>query len=728
MAEGYRLQSDAQVGVAGVLPALATHADLSRGEHPALIAAYPELAALPAFPSPELMSALPALQVPVRASHTGHHMVEDAGYLTALGEPRTDAWPLAPLFVRDLAGRILHTGLNPLPANTTHPRPPAGCTLVDVGNPLLEQLEQVFLTSFRLLEFGYATGTALSGRSNVQVHAIYPAPQAYPYKIRPDTFYQDGFRLPQTTRLYAKPAEAGQAQAAARELVEKWERRTAGQSYEAFYEANDGTVWFAGLFGRGCTVIPTFEAFNGVFKVTEDFGMADVWPGRAVEGLHEVTEKRPDASPAGTILQVVAPGFVTATDCVPAKVVVSDGSGYVSPHAGNPQPLVPDARLPHPRLGGASLGVRWADVWLPTHPRHFESPALWNWSPEGFFQQVAGPLWDPLHYTYASTSRILKAFRRPAEGLPPVPEDMRPRFHPVTELKAYDTLSTTTRQHRQATGVAAPLGESGLDAVPLGRVVAAIGYHPLPAALEYELDPFALPKLDPRHRGTPACPPDVAPRLAPVATSSVTADEAKKLLAVTDETERQFILKPEFWPQVGAGVAGYPQLLRYLAPHQPDDVQAALTPCYVPDVPVSTLMIGVKRMFASKSYRQSLAALGGGLAESLYRFREEALAWRRLRHRLVRKYPGWYVRVWWHNHTPAEFEETWQAEPEFNLLAAEKALAHQQGAATFLATEAAQTTRARLPVGAGSAKLGQVALNPSPGAARPAQPETYQDA
>lgn len=651
---------------AGVAAA-SLHFSLAAGEHPALAGTFTTLHALPCLaPSADLYT----LGLPLAPATNGHHLLEDEGYLAAAGT--TDIWPLAPLYVRDLAGRILHTGLNPLPTPPASPLMPATCRWLPPSTSGISQLEKTFLTTFRLLEWADQPGMTLTGRPEVKLRAVFDNPHHYPYKIRVDSFYQDGFRLPQLERLFVHPTnEAAAAEAAGNDLLARWNARPSGQTYQQFYEAHDGDTWFQQLFEQGCTVIPTFEAYNGYFKVTDDYGMADVWPGCVVEGLHAVLDYRADASPAGTILEVIQPGYALADVIMPAQVIASDGSGYRSPLGETPLPLRPDPRLPHPRLAAG------ADVWLPTHPTHFENPALWDWNEQGHFQQVYGPLWDPLHYVYTSTAKIIRAYRHPFQenpALAAVPAEMQPRFHPVCHLTTYDTHNATTRAIRHTQAERSPLSNSALDAVPMMRTVAGVGYHPLPEALEYELDPAVFPALSPRHYPHPE-----VENPAPLIASNVTAEEAQKMADFQPEPSRQYFLSPAFYREG----APYPQLERYRSGSAVPEGAARFNWCLLPDLPTSELMINVKRFFAGKAHRKQLDALDAGLFSQFFTFREQALAWRRLRHRVARKYAGWYLKLWWQQHTLHE-GEAWLAEnPDEGLIAAEVML-HGQPAAEKL--------------------------------------------
>jgi hypothetical protein len=621
------------------LPGLAQLWRLDQGEHPTLPEAVALMNLMPVVPEPARLAALAAADLPLAFAHSGHHLCADHAYLAAAGGD--DLWPIAPVYVRDLAGRVLHTGLAPQPVPPGVPLTPASCLALTPAQAA--PLEKIFLVHLRRLELNPTPGTPLSGHPQKCARALYPAPQRYPYKLRVDSFYQDGFRLPQLTRLHVQPTEAATAEAAARAFTARWQDRPIDQPYEVFYEAQNGADWYEQLFRQGCTIIPTLEAYNGWFQVTPEFGMADVWPGRAVAGLHQVVGEEAAASPPGTILRVIEPGFATRHAITPAQVVVSNGQGYRPPPA--TAPLLPDLRLPHPRVGGAG----WGAVWLPTAPAHFIQPALWDWNPAGDFVQLSGPLWDPLHYVYASTLQILKALRRPlaeAPWLAEVPEAMQPRFHPVTGLTGYDTVNRRTgAERRRSYAAASPLAASDLDHVALGREVAGVGYHPLPAALEYELDPAARPQLGPARFG--ACPPDLGDRLAPVIVSTVTPEEARRLTVVGADPVHQVLLNPRLYP-AGFDDADrdYPQLQRFTLGPPPLVELARSLPVFLPELSPTQLFQNLKRVFGNRATLATLAAVSPGLKDVLQPFREAALAWRRRRYRLWRKAPAYYAQLW----------------------------------------------------------------------------------
>lgn len=612
--------------------------NLAKGCHPHIARQLPALATLPVFTAPTHPN-LAALEFPLMPATHGHHVVRDAGYIAAATppggiNPAEDEYPLAPLFVKDLTGRIIHTGLMPLPAQPGVPLFPAGCA--DVPAPLAEaaQLENAVFTTFRRLECAAPTAIPLAGQPELALQALYARPSTYTYKLRPDTFYADGWRLPQTTRVFARPMPQVQAEAAAENFMQRWKNRPAGQDYEAFYDDNNGATWFEELFAAGCTIIPTLEAYNGQYHVDETYVATGVEAGRVVPGLHEVAARQPSNLPAGTILQVETPGWVTATLIHPARVVVSDGSGYTAPQA--PLPLLPNLALPHPRVSAT-----WGAVWLPTHPAHFAEPALWDWDEHGHFIQQSGPLWDPVHYVYSSTAAIVRAVRKPLPENPSLfelPESLKNRFHPVIAQNWYDALNERTAQQRQEDATH-PLFGSSLDQLPLMRTTATLGYHALPLPLEYELDPAHFPTRNPLHRVTP-CPDNLKDRLAPQSIPQGGEEGFAKHHSVVTEGFRAALARAE-----AAEDGDSATLLGTQLPPP-----GGAVPAWLPDVAPGQLFINIKRLFAQRTYRQALHQAGSALgaptlAASLYQFREAALAWRRLRYRLFTKYPATWQKA-----------------------------------------------------------------------------------
>lgn len=628
-----------------ILPVLAGCWDLRLGYHPSLKQQLPMLADLPVLESVEAQQ-LAELELPVALATTGHHLMKDAALLAA-AMPQggmveaADVYPLAPVFVRDLCGRPIHTGLVPLPAAPSVPLFPTGCRHVPKDHPAYAHLESLIWQTLRRIECAPVRPDAagLAGQPELSLRAAIAQPQAYAFKLRPDTFYADGWRLPVVPRVFAVPVQPVQAQAAADELLARWQQRPEGQDYEAFYDANNGEIWFEELFERGCTVIPTLEAYNGRYHIGADYVATAVDPGRALPGLHEVVGREPSEYAAGTILEVKAPGWVTATTVHKAQVVVSDGSAFVAADA--PLPQLPDLALPHARVGG-----KVGDVWLPTHPEHFAEPALYDWNEMGHFVQISGPLWDPLHYVYTSTAPLLRALRKPhpvVAGAYVLPESVKLRFHPLAQLTWYDAYNERTAQQRMQ-DPAHPLYGSAIDMVPLMREVAPAGYHRLPWGLEYELDPAHLPALHPRHRAV-VYPEVLAGRRMGIATLS-DADSYRTHDTVVTEAMRDVLAHACTAPFEEAVCDIHATLLPAELLAQPEPHMRAV-PVWLPEISASHLAVNIKRIFAARRYRQAVQEQSvrwgqSGFPAAFYQFRESALAWRRLRYRLF----GKYASVW----------------------------------------------------------------------------------
>jgi len=526
-------------------------------------------------------------------------------------------------------------------------------------------LEQVFLTKFRCLEMSMGFNGQISGagEDDPLVSASYLGANLYPYKLRLDTFYTDGFRLPQTQMVYAKGMQDGVSPANGRKLglklVQQWEQRTPGQDYESWLESL-GEARVEELYEAGCSLIPTFEACNGFVAVGRQFEMEDFWPGRAVPGLHDVLEARADKAPLGTILEVREPGFVTADFVRPAKVIISDGSGYVSPNAADPDPLVPNLNLPHPRVTDS-----WRATWLPTHPLHFEPPAMWGWDiGNGRFMQLTGPLWDPLHYYYESVDRVLAAFDATPlgptrRGLVPVPEDMENRFFPVVPMVGFDTFSAAEYTRRFEKGV---LPQSCIKRVQTGAYAAGLGYHPMPAEFEFELDPFWFPELHPLNRDQGDIPEGLDLRLAPVINPQVTksdfvptVDAPEAVTWMADETK---LMTPVEDP-----LENYPELTRYLLPNTEPDMVVRLCPVPYLGQPEDEAILAKPAplwwtdeegtMFDDPLALEDVIP---GVHDALWDIREKGVQVVKFRHMVYRTNLPLYMLAWWYGWTVEQLE------------------------------------------------------------------------
>lgn len=615
------------------------------------------------------------LMIPDYGNIHGHNVMTDTTLLDAM---RVDQEvPVSPLFARDLCGRVVYLGFGPEEKDNFEwiaympPLGEDGKVAPEDFNPMAplvvfprychdalgmeghELLENVFLTKFRCLEMSLGYNGLPSGGDEEDLVAVsYLGANLYPYKLRVDSFYTDGFRLPQTQMVFA--LREGINPAAARkvgdDMLEAWQAREPGQSYEDWLVEMGGEDRVGRWYRHGCTLIPTFEACNGYCVVGRNFEIEDYWPGRAVLGLHEIVERRPHKAPEGTILQVVTPGYVTATVIRQARVIVSDGSGYVSPNAVDPLPRVPNMSLPHPR----SL-ADWRTLWLPTHPEHFEAPAIWGWDlTTGRFLQLMGPLWDPLHYVYESTDMILGAFEsfRPSEAnrfFVPVPDAMHDRFYPLVPLKGFDVTSVPEQQRRVQEGC---LIRSSLKRVATDTLTAGAVYHPMPAEFEFELDPFWFPELHPLNRDQGFCPEELLPRIVPVLLPTVTvgdyvaAVEAPDTLPWLRDEERLFTPQNDVF-------ANYPDLARYLVTDTPVDDIMKISPIPFLSDPGEVLLKPPADWWKDDDGAQldtpaALEELALGIYDSVWDARQNGVELVRFRHALYRNNMPLYVLGWWY--------------------------------------------------------------------------------
>jgi hypothetical protein len=613
--------------------------DLSQGEHPAL-AGKDYFARSPRIRA-ETYEINPRIQLTPAAETLGHHVVIDGGFSAML--PGQAPIIKAPIFIQDLAGRTLHAGFrDTIPSDgftfgVTHD----DFVLVtgrDTGSALLGN---VFFTSFRCLDMPLGPVGVPSGEPNLRAVASYGLANMYPYKLRLDTFYIDGWKLPQTQYLYCKADGIRQRDAAeaGAKLMRAWADRPTGQSYADFYDAQ-GEAFFADLFEQGCTLIPTFEAQNGFNKVSADFELLDFWPGRAVSTLHEVIDRRPSDAPEGTILEVFQPGYLTKGHLEKARVAVSDGSKYASPHADAPMPLYPDLRLPHQRTTG-----RWGATWLPTHPAHFEPPALWGWDEAtGHFLQQRGPLWDPLHYYYASVDKVLAAYAgkqlKDNRHLVRVPDDMKTHFYPVVPMRGFDLHDRIELQRRQNAGI---LPITLCHRFDSGKESCGVGYHPLPPMFDYELDSWWFPELDPRQRVTPQVPINVEDKLAGVIQPTVEPGEYVAALSVEDlpawMTNRFDMHLCQRDSQID-----YPHLRRFVGEVRADEMESlvALHLEHVDDTELNRSVLEDE-----KDSHDAIEEHYPGFYRPLIDFREAARLWLRKRHQLYREHPALYLKSWW---------------------------------------------------------------------------------
>lgn len=602
-------------------------------------------------------------QTALSGSTSGHNLFYDDNITALL---RVDgAVPVSPLFVKDLAGRMIYIGYGPESKgldewgayagmgienalDVTLSVFPRRCRDVKGNMPGWELLENVFLIKFRNLDMAMEEGMPASGASLPMVGA-YTRANLYPYKYRLDTFYVDGWKLPQTQMLYARwdGVSAAKAQGLGTGLLDRWEKRPANQSYEQFVEACGGEKWIEELFEQGCTLIPTFEACNGVNVVSQQFELEDFWPGRMVSGLHEMVKAVANKAPRGTILEVLSPGYVTQDTIVPAKVIVSDGSGYVSVNNDDPLPLVPNLFLPHQR----TVDV-WGSTWVPTHPSHFEDPALWGWDVAGTgrFLQIEGPLWDPLHYYYSCMDVVYEAVKRPMNfednrWLVPVPEEMQNRFYPVVPMKGFDTISEESwrrRRERQS------LPFSCVTRMRDGMESATIGYHPLPVEFEYELEPFWFPDLHPVNRRHGGPPEVMADRICPVIQPKVTMNRYLKSIDGPEDARwlRDSTLLAD--PSQDA-LKNYPFLARYTEPMMDNErfAQVATFP-YLAEPSPRYLRDTAQTVWAGVDGMDALESLAVGLYDAVWDMRDDGLSLVRFRHSVYRNHLTLYTAAWWY--------------------------------------------------------------------------------
>ncbi|NBX85949.1 MAG: hypothetical protein EBQ80_01690 [Proteobacteria bacterium] len=598
--------------------------------------------------------------------------------------------PLSPLFALDLAGRVIYLGYGPerkdagdweayapardangvIDENTYNPFVPLVvfprfCRDV-AGMDGAELLGKVFLTRFRCLEMSQSFTGSISGAAEDDelMAGTYMAANLYPYKLRPDTFYTNGFKLPQTQMLYARGPNQGaspkHAEKLGQEMLAKWNEREAGQRYEDWLPSlGNGQVdlWYE----AGCTLIPTFEACNGVHVVNRDFGLEDYWPGRAVAGLHTVVEVQANQAPEGTILTVLRPGYITANRIVPAQVIVSSGAGYVSPNAADPLPQIPNFHLPHSRTM-----ANWRLSWLPTHPQHFEDPALWGWCPTtGRFLQVSGPIWDPLHYVYGSLTPMLEAFEKTSLEADkpmryvPVPEEMFNRFYPIVPLEGFDAFSATAYLNRRRQS---KLPRSMIVRHPTAQPTAGIGYHPMPAEFEFELDPFNFPEFHPLNREHGPCPEELLPRVAGIITPKVTPTEhaaaCEQLFGAPWLTSTENLVKPD----EKEPLRNFPHLARYLLAEMelPDIFKISPVPFLSSLAPL--LPKPAQEWWQNEDGSQldgpaELGQLGSGIYDTLWDFRQRGVDFVKFRHMLYQTNLPLYIIGWWSGANPDLLQE-----------------------------------------------------------------------
>tara|TARA_R110000868_G_scaffold218576_1_gene469036 strand:- start:183468 stop:185405 length:1938 start_codon:yes stop_codon:yes gene_type:complete len=537
---------------------------LDKGEHPAL--ASDELFSLDPVLDELIEDHLFEYSLPIIPCIDGHNVMTTDGISSILDT--NVKVPLSPNFVRDLAGRIIYIGYGPEQkkgsqwVNNRHVTFPKNCRVVTTDIEGSEYIENILLTRFRTLD----TSTSYENPDHLSLFS-YTGENLYPYKLRIDSFYQDGWRLPQTNLLYArKSVDAAKAKNIGMKFIEAWDTEKENCLYQEFLINNGGNEWLEKLFKSGCTIIPTTEAYNSYYTVGKNYQTGQRRNGRAVEGLHDVISTKSSSEPKGTILEVIQPGFITSQFIYAAQVIVSDGKRYEAEMKAFPLPSHPDIRLPHQRTQAV-----WGATWIPTHPSHFEEPAIWGWDmATGHFLQSTGPLWDPLHYYYESTPLIIKAFKdhsKAGKNIAYVPSEMKERFYPASAIKGFDMVSYSIKKMRHDKNIQP---QSALLRVNDNKPSSDIGYHPLPLEFEYELGHRWLPELMPAGR-TRSKPSHIA--LSPVITCNILPEDYHNNASDMNEYDRLNIpgvlRTPTYDP-----LQNYPQLHRYLSDYNPRLAQA----------------------------------------------------------------------------------------------------------------------------------------------------------
>jgi hypothetical protein len=624
------------------IKALAAVWDLSQGRHP-YIAKRPNL--YRANPFQEL-DAYEKYDIGITFEHCGHNVFLDNGYANLVDT--TSQVPTSPLFVRDLTGRVIYIGYGPEFKDKSQWQAdpqytfPHNCREVTAEMAGADELENIFLTHFRCMDMTLEPTRYSAGNTEQQVAGFYPVSNLYPYKLRVDSFYIDGWKIPQTEMVFTRTVgiHPENAKDAAREFIRQWDSRPNGQSYVDFHKDIGGADYFKGLFSKGCTIIPAMGAKNGVRKVGANFEDLGAWPGQAVEGLHEIAEEQNSDAPAGTILEILRPGFVAGDQVEQAVVNVSNGSAYEDLNESDHDPYIPDLFLPHIRCS-----TTWGKTWIPTKPKHFDKPAIWGWDDQkGQFIQHKGPLWDPLHYYYSSVPKIIQCYEDQKDGshAPTVPVEMKEVFHPVTEMKCFDTFSESAKIRRADSNN--PI-QSAIRSVEHTMEVCSIGYHPLPVQFEYEIDTFWMPKLSPRKRIAQDVPPSLAGRVLPVVEVILPLDIYKKSLEVPEDaiwiTSGNTVRASSF-----DSLIDYPYLYRYLAKLSEEDIYE-MAPVFLEDMPEKELNASVQNKWGSMDISDDLEPICPGFYDAFYSLQEKAKKRRINRYEFYKTNRNGYVLKWW---------------------------------------------------------------------------------
>ena len=628
---------------------------LWRGEHPSVYKGTAWTRLNP-FKAPENTKVSSTLRTPTIGDTTGHALYSDFGFGAPLGQTST---PIAPLYARDLAGRVIYVGGQAVKKDELWPEgltllTPLGSRDVELGDMQgRELLENIFLYTWRPLDVSADYESLTSGQPESLHAVIYRNHNLYPYKQRLDSFYIDGYKLPQLQCLHVvrEGVKTPEAENAGAEILRLWADRKDGQSYEDFIESL-GEEKIEAFYRQGCTLVPTLEAANGYNKVSADFELEDYWPGRAVSGLHKVVDTQSSDAPKGTILEVRKPGFALANRIEQAEVVISDGAEYKSPHE-HKEPKTLDLRLPHPRAAR-----KWGALWVPTQPSHFEAPAVWGWDANnGHFVQLAGPVWDPLHYYYESVEKVKQAEAthqlQENPWLVKVPDDMRLKCYPAKAMRGFDTFNMEKGEERFLAGA---LTDTPITRHDDGKLSCEVGYHPLPLFFDYELWNWWFPELDPRTRlSEKTVPFQHENNICDVIKPQVRPIEYKNTL-VADASSQGWVLDEAMLAIPSSNdVANFPDLMRYLGGAD-EGVVLDATPMWLQHLPDEILSFNVGD-FWEDDYEQ-VETLAPGLFGELQEYRDKCLKLMRLRHRIFRENPQLYRKAFWENTPIADLETT----------------------------------------------------------------------
>ncbi len=616
--------------------------DLSQGRHP-YIANRPNFYRINPF---EKNTVYEKYDIGLTFNHNGHNIFKDNGYAKLIGT--SSAVPSSPLFVRDLTGKVIYIGYGPefktkgqwqADSQFTFP---ANCREITTEVEGFENLENIFFTHFRALDMSAKVNCYQAGNPNQKVAGFYPASNLHPYKLRVDSFYIDGWRIPQTELVFARSVgiHPESAKDAAREFIRNWDTRPENQSYVDFHKAMGGSKYFKDLFNKGCTIIPAMGAKNGICKVGKNFENLGKWAGQAIEGLHDIAEEIDSDTPKGTILEILRPGFVAGDQVEPVVVKVSNGSNYESPNRRDYQPYLPDLFLPHTRNS-----TSWGKTWIPTQPKHFEKPAIWGWDDQqGHFIQKKGPLWDPLHYYYSSVPKIINAYDEAHDGKKPVavPEEMKERFHPVIAMKCFDTFSHKTLVKREDRNSDI---KSSIHSVKVDNEICGIAYHPMPVQFEYEIDTFWMPEESPRTRIAQDAPPEMSNRVLPVIESSVPIEKYKQSIDMPDDVawfkDERFIRASSY-----DGLIDYSYISRYLGVVSEEDIYK-LAPVFIEHLTKEELSFSIQQKWGDMDISDDLDPLCPGFYDAFYSLQEKAKKRRKARYDFYTNNRNGYVERWW---------------------------------------------------------------------------------